>query len=100
HSDGSHLVELDFELGPEVPIYPLPKFKHFIIEKTKEGYELNGNWIATQKITADEHTGTHIDAPLQFYEHGRDLDEIPLDKLFGPGAVIDITEKVKSNKHI
>ncbi|KAL7641072.1 UNVERIFIED_CONTAM: hypothetical protein RMT77_008209 [Armadillidium vulgare] len=97
HSDGSHLIELDFEFGPEVPIYPLPKFKHFIIEKTKEGYDLNDNWIATQKITADEHTGTHIDAPLQFYEHGRDLDEIPLDKLFGPGVVIDISEKVKSN---
>ncbi|KAL7641073.1 UNVERIFIED_CONTAM: hypothetical protein RMT77_008210 [Armadillidium vulgare] len=96
-SHGSHLVELDFELGPEVPIYPLPKFKHFIIEKTKEGYDLHDNWIATQKIIADEHTGTHIDAPFLFNEDGHDLDEIPMDKLFGPGAVIDITEKVKSN---
>ncbi|RXG53362.1 hypothetical protein Avbf_15961, partial [Armadillidium vulgare] len=33
HSDGSHLVELDFELGPEVPFYPRPNFKPFIIEK-------------------------------------------------------------------
>ncbi|KAL7641076.1 UNVERIFIED_CONTAM: hypothetical protein RMT77_008213 [Armadillidium vulgare] len=96
-SYGSHLVELDFEFGPEVPIYPIPKFKHFIIEKIKEGYELNGNWVATQKITADEHTGTHIDAPFLFNILGHDLDEIPMDKLFGPGVVIDITEKVKSN---
>ncbi|KAL7641077.1 UNVERIFIED_CONTAM: hypothetical protein RMT77_008214 [Armadillidium vulgare] len=96
-SHGSHLVELDFELGPEVPFYPRPNFKPFIIEKIKEGYEVNGNWVATQKIIADENTGTHLNAPIRFYEHGRDLDEIPIDKLFGPGVVIDITEKVKSN---
>ncbi|KAL7641075.1 UNVERIFIED_CONTAM: hypothetical protein RMT77_008212 [Armadillidium vulgare] len=96
-SHGSHLVDLAFELGPEVPIYPLPKFSKFRIEKTNERYEVNGNWIATQKIIADEHTATHLDAPIQFYEHGHFLDEIPMEKLFGPGVVIDISEKVKTN---
>jgi kynurenine formamidase len=37
-----------------------------------------------------EHCGTHLDAPIHFAE-GRDtVDRIPLGRLFGPAAVIDL----------
>lgn len=36
------------------------------------------------------HTGTHIDAPRHFCETCYTLDKIPLNKLMGPGVVLDL----------
>ena len=44
-------------------------------------------------IRVNEHTGTHIDAPLHFSEDGDSVDEIPIDRLIVPLAVIDIRER-------
>lgn len=42
------------------------------------------------EIRVNEHTGTHIDAPLHFSEDGRSVAEIPVEDLVCPLAVIDI----------
>ncbi|WP_170606237.1 cyclase family protein [Ruegeria arenilitoris] len=40
--------------------------------------------------TVDEHSGTHIDAPLHFSADGLSVDEIPVNDLVCPLAVVDI----------
>ena len=45
----------------------------------------------------NEHTGTHIDAPLHFSADGKSVAEIPVDDLVAPLAVIDIREKAAAN---
>ncbi|MFQ3622101.1 MAG: cyclase family protein [Acetobacteraceae bacterium] len=40
--------------------------------------------------TGNEHTGTHMDAPLHFSENGRSADAVPPANLSAPLAVIDI----------
>ncbi len=46
-----------------------------------------------QRLTINEHTGTHIDAPLHFSEDGTSVDEIPVSSLFAPLCVIDIAAR-------
>ncbi len=41
-------------------------------------------------LTINEHTGTHIDAPLHFSADGTSVDEIPVENLVAPLCVIDI----------
>jgi len=41
----------------------------------------------------NEHTGTHIDAPLHFSEDGLSVDEIPVANLIAPLCVIDIASR-------
>lgn len=41
----------------------------------------------------NEHTGTHIDAPLHFSEDGLSVDEIPVANLVAPLCVIDIAAR-------
>lgn len=41
----------------------------------------------------NEHTGTHIDAPLHFSEDGTSVDEIPVSNLIAPLCVIDIAAR-------
>lgn len=40
-------------------------------------------------LHADLHTGTHIDAPLHFLEHGSDIASENLDKYVGPCSVVE-----------
>lgn len=49
------------------------------------------------ELRVDEHTGTHLDAPLHFSEDGKSVAEIPISDLVVPLAIIDIREKADAN---
>lgn len=44
-------------------------------------------------LSINEHTGTHIDAPLHFSADGHSVDEIPVSDLVVPLCVVDIAAK-------
>lgn len=44
-------------------------------------------------LTINEHTGTHVDAPLHFSADGMSVDEIPVENLVVPLCVIDIAAR-------
>ncbi|UWQ90752.1 cyclase family protein [Rhodobacteraceae bacterium M382] len=48
-------------------------------------------------LQINEHTGTHIDAPLHFSADGASVDEIPVSQLLAPLCVIDIAAKAAEN---
>ncbi len=48
--------------------------------------------------SAEEHGGTHFDAPLHFAEGGLSVDKIPVERLTGEGIVVDVKEKVAANR--
>ncbi|WP_299948678.1 cyclase family protein [uncultured Ruegeria sp.] len=45
------------------------------------------------QITVNEHTGTHIDAPLHFSEDGASVDEIAVSNLIAPLCGVDIAAR-------
>ena len=45
----------------------------------------------TRKLTLGTHTGTHMDAPRHFIPGGKSIDEISLEQLVGPAAVLDFS---------
>jgi kynurenine formamidase len=49
------------------------------------------------ELRVNEHTGTHMDAPLHFSENGLSVDQIPVERLICPLAVIDIREKAAAD---
>lgn len=42
-------------------------------------------------ITLGSHSGTHIDAPSHFLEHGKTVDAVDLNSVVGPCVVYDLT---------
>ncbi len=44
-------------------------------------------------LAVNEHTGTHIDAPLHFSADGQSVDEIPVSNLVCPLCVVDIAAR-------
>ena len=47
--------------------------------------------------TVNEHTGTHIDAPLHFSADGTAVDEIAISNLVVPLCIIDISSKASED---
>ncbi len=54
---------------------------------TERGYYYTANTFCTA-----EHGGTHIDAPIHFYEGRLTVDQIPPDRLIGAGVMIDVSD--------
>jgi len=48
-------------------------------------------------LAINEHTGTHVDAPLHFSADGNSVDEIPIESLIAPLCVIDIAARAAEN---
>jgi kynurenine formamidase len=53
--------------------------------------------VLSGKMSFDEHTGTHLDAPNHFVAGQVSVDKIPLKQLFGPAVVLDVRQKAASN---
>lgn len=49
-------------------------------------------------LIQSEHSGTHTDAPAHFFQDRWRIGDIPLERLYGPGVVIDIKNKSTINK--
>lgn len=55
------------------------------------------NGFNLMSLTVNEHTGTHMDAPLHFSADGQAVNEIPVENLVVPLCVIDIAGKAESD---
>lgn len=66
----------------------------------------HGDEANVSKISMGAHTGTHMDAPLHFFQRGKSIDTMPLSIGIGQARVIEIrdTESIKpeelSSHHI
>ncbi len=65
----------------------------FLLEKVTAGSTPKGYFYAANRFAAAEHGGTHLDAPIHFFQGRRTVDQIPLEQLIGAGAVIDVSDK-------
>jgi arylformamidase len=59
-----------------------------------------GDSHTLSEIVMGSHSGTHMDAPLHFMEHGIGIDRMPLDITLGRARVIEIqdTESIKRDE--
>lgn len=47
----------------------------------------------TQKIVLGSHSGTHMDAPLHFFENREGIDKADLNRICGLCSIVDMTHK-------
>lgn len=67
-----------------------PTAKMFTKEEVFHGHTAGGWFYTAYNFSAAEHGGTHMDAPIHFAEGKETTDRVPLDRLIGPGVVIDV----------
>ncbi len=80
--------DLTYTISAEFPTYlGQPGFS------AEQKFNFKDNGFNLFQYTMNEHTGTHIDAPLHFSADGTSVDEIPVSELVAPLCVIDIAAK-------
>lgn len=66
------------------PFYPPFEVKYF---KRKSEHGVNAQYIQTSN-----HMGTHLDAPRHFVTKGKTIEQLPLNWLYGPGVIVDLSD--------
>jgi kynurenine formamidase len=62
------------------------------------GMTEKGYFYSSFKFSAEEHGGTHFDAPVHFGKDQKFIHEVPVEQLHGPGVVVDVTRQSSENR--
>ena len=76
-------VDLSHPITADMPIFPGDPEN-----KIENAGELEQDGFEQHVVSFCTHVGTHVDAPRHMLKGGKNLDEIPLDRLIGRGVVI------------
>ncbi len=90
------LIDLSYTFD-ETTLY-WPTDQPFFHRPVAAGVTEGGYWYSSYQYGGSEHGGTHLDAPIHFAEGGRTVDAIPVEDLFAPGIVIDISGKCQQDR--
>ncbi|XP_063438729.1 isatin hydrolase-like [Mytilus trossulus] len=91
------VVDLSRVHGPKPITAPFFPQYNFTIVNRSYSPVLGGNWFEVNYIGTSEHSGTHIDAPSHFYRGKLRMHQIPLERLYGAGVIIDVKNQVSRN---
>lgn len=83
-------VDLTHSLSEDAIFWPTAE--SFELDTVAYGRTELGYFYAAFNFSQAEHGGTHLDAPIHFAEGRQTADQIPLDHLIGPAAVVTANE--------
>ncbi|MEM1065050.1 MAG: cyclase family protein [Pseudomonadota bacterium] len=88
----TQIVDVTHTLVPDFPTYfgEQQFFEEDVFTYAENAFNL-------KMLRVNEHTGTHIDAPLHFTDGGTSIDEVPVETLVAPLAIVDIREKAEAD---
>jgi len=92
----SEIIDLGYGLDENSQYWPGTQ-RYNITLKTTFRNVTGIPWYAANTYEASEHVGTHLDAPFHFSEFGWKVGEIPLQRFFVPGVLIDVSDRVAGN---
>ncbi len=89
-------IDLTYELSSESVFWPTAE--PFRLTVDAEGMTDRGYYYSAYSFATAEHGGTHIDAPVHFAQGQMSVEQIPLSRLIGPAAVVDVTRQSAADR--
>jgi kynurenine formamidase len=71
----------------------------FILHEESKGQTPGGYFYASNSLSAPEHGGTHLDAPIHFSGSGKTADRLILTDLIGEAISIDVSDSALNNRN-
>jgi kynurenine formamidase len=69
----------------------------FELKALSHGRTPGGWFYSANAFCTPEHGGTHLDAPIHFFEGRRTLAEVPVQQLVGPAVVVDVSAQAAAD---
>ena len=82
-------VDLTYDFDNETVYWPTSEA--FKLDTVFEGHTDNDYYYSAFKFSTAEHGGTHLDAPVHFFEGKKTVDQLSIDQLNGQAIVIDVS---------
>jgi kynurenine formamidase len=82
------LVDLSHAYDAQTIFWPTAE--RFVLTTVADGVTPAGYYYAANTFATSEHGGTHLDAPRHFAAGRWAADQIPLERLVGAAAVVDV----------
>ena len=95
-SSPERLVDLTHAFDADTIYWPTAG--GFVLEQVAHGKTEKGFFYAANKFCSAEHGGTHLDAPIHFFEGRRTADEIPVEQLIGAGVRVDVSARCAQDR--
>lgn len=86
------VFDLTHTFSPSLPVFPA--FKPCQI---RDRFSIAKDGFYAKEVTFDEHTGTHLDAPVHFVAGGTTADHLSSDRFFAPLAVVSIETRAATD---
>jgi arylformamidase len=81
-----NIYDISVSICEELPVFPGdPLVRIEPVTRLARGDAAN-----VSRISMSTHSGTHLDPPRHFYDHGISVDRIPLTLLMGPALVVEM----------
>lgn len=71
----------------------LPGQEQYRLEVSIRGEREGQEGDVMSDVCLWSHVGTHVEAPLHFFTHGKDVSQLPLEMFIGPAIVLDFRHK-------
>jgi kynurenine formamidase len=91
-------VDLTYPFSEETIYWPTAD--GFRLEEEAYGTTPGGWFYSAYNFSSSEHGGTHFDAPIHFAEGRHTSESVPIDRLVGPVAVVDVSERASPDYEI
>ncbi|HEX9893081.1 MAG TPA: cyclase family protein [Gemmatimonadales bacterium] len=92
----ARIIDLSHPLDERTLYWPTSPTR-FRLERLAYGPTPAGYFYAANSFSAPEHGGTHLDAPIHFFEGGATADAIDLRRLIAPAVVIDLRRQAAAD---
>jgi kynurenine formamidase len=88
------VIDLSQSIFTGMQVFPLHSPTHLLPWAKREAYG-----FASEALFCNSHAGTHVDAPYHFIKKGQTIDQLPLDRFYGPALALDLTS-LPARSHI
>jgi kynurenine formamidase len=86
------VFDLTHTYSSRLPVYPA-----YRPVQIRQRFTIANDGFFANEVTYDEHTGTHMDAPVHFVANGASADRIAVERLIAPLAVIPVDVRAAKN---
>lgn len=90
------VVDLTYDFDAKTLYWPSSP-SGFELKELSRGPTPGGFFYSANLLSAPEHGGTHLDAPIHFFERGLTVDRIPVRQLVAPAVVMDVAARASAD---